>query len=99
LNSKAERLIGLATRAGMVITGLELCEKAIKSKKAKLIVLAKDISSESKKVFLNSGIDVIYLDSKEILGKCTGKDYRSVAVITDSDFSTAVLKSYNNCEK
>lgn len=97
--TKAERLIGLATRAGKTITGLELCEKAVKSGKAKLIILSRDISESSKKLFLDSGIDVIYLESKEHLGKCTGKDLRSVAVITDSDFSTAVLKSYNNNEK
>jgi len=37
--NKAERLLGLATRAGKVITGAELCEKAVKSGKAKLIIL------------------------------------------------------------
>ena len=96
--NKAERLIGLATGAGKVITGLELCEKAVKNGKAKLIVLTKETSENSKKVFLNSGIDIVYLDSKEVLGKCTGKETRSVAVITDMNFSTAVLKAYNDKE-
>ena len=96
--NKAERLIGLATGAGKVITGLELCEKAVKSGKAKLIILTNETSDNSKKVFMNSGIDIIYLESKEILGKCTGKEARSVAVITDKNFSTAVLKAYNDKE-
>ena len=96
--NKAERLIGLATGAGKVITGLELCEKAVKSGKAKLIILTNETSDSSKKVFMNSGIDIIYLESKEILGKCTGKETRSVAVITDKNFSTAVLKAYNDKE-
>ena len=96
--SKAERLIGLATGAGKVITGLELCEKAVKNGKAKLIILTKETSENSQKDFLNSGIDIIYLESKEILGKCTGKETRSVAVITDKNFSTAVLKAYNDNE-
>lgn len=96
--NKAERLIGLATGAGKVITGLELCEKAVKSGKAKLIILTNETSDNSKKVFMNSGIDIIYLESKEILGKCTGKETRSVAVITDKNFSTAVLKAYNDKE-
>ena len=96
--NKAERLIGLATGAGKVITGLELCEKAVKSGKAKLIILTNETSNNSKKVFMNSGIDIIYLESKEILGKCTGKETRSVAVITDKNFSTAVLKAYNDKE-
>lgn len=97
--TKAERLIGLATRAGKTITGIELCEKAVKSGKAKLVILAKDASEESKKVFLNKEIEVIYVSSKELLGKCTGKDIRSVAVITDKEFSNAVLSAYENNEK
>lgn len=96
--NKAERMIGLATRAGKVITGLELCEKAVKANKAKLIILTKETSENSERIFMNSGIDVIYLESKEILGKCTGKETRSVAVITDKNFSTAVLKAYNDKE-
>ncbi|MBQ2897372.1 MAG: ribosomal L7Ae/L30e/S12e/Gadd45 family protein [Clostridia bacterium] len=96
MQNKAERLIGLATRAGKIITGIELCEKAVKTNKAKLIILARDISESSKKVFIGSGVDTIYVDSKEKLGKCTGKEVRSVAVITDSDFSDAVLKAYLN---
>ena len=97
--TKAERLIGLSTRAGKTITGLELCQRVVKSNKAKLIVLAKDISDESKKFFITSGIDIVYVDTKEKLGKCTGKEVRSVAVITDSEFSDAILKAYlNNVE-
>lgn len=98
MQSKAERLIGLATRAGKVITGLELCEKAIKTNKAKLIILTNETSGNSKKFFLESGIEIVYLDSKEVLGKCTGKEIRSVAVITDENFSTAVLKAYKDKE-
>ena len=48
--SKAERLIGLATGAGKVITGLELCEKAVKTGKAKLIILTNETSENSKKL-------------------------------------------------
>ena len=96
--SKVERLIGLATGAGKVITGLELCEKAVKTGKAKLVILTNETSENSKKVFINSKVDIIYLETKEDLGRCTGKETRSVAVITDKNFSTAVLKAYNDKE-
>ncbi len=99
MHTKVERLIGLATKAGKIITGLELCEKAVKSGKAKLVILAQDISENSKEFFVKSGVDVIYLKSRESLGKCTGKELRSVAVITDSNFSAAVIKSYKENEK
>ena len=98
MQTKAERLVGLATRAGKTITGLELCEKAVKNGKAKLIILAEDISENSKEFFVKSGVDVICFDSREKIGKCTGKEMRSVAVITDADFSAAILKSYKENE-
>ena len=46
---KALRLLGLATRAGKVITGIELCEKAVKSKKAKLVIITKETAKSNGK--------------------------------------------------
>ncbi len=92
--TKAERLLGLATRAGKIVTGTDLCEKAVKNGKAKLIVLAKGISKSTEKIFINLGVRIIYIDSEEKLGKCTGKEIRRVAVITDKEFADAILKAY-----
>ena len=42
-------MLGLAKRAGKVSTGTFICEKMIKSKTAKLIILAKDASDNTSK--------------------------------------------------
>ncbi len=89
---KALRLLGLATRAGKVITGIELCEKAVKSKKAKLIIITKETAQSTVDMFKGVGIPVVCVESKEKLGSFTGKDIRSVAVVTDENFASAIVK-------
>ena len=89
---KALRLLGLATKAGKVITGIELCEKAVKSKKAKLVIITKETAKSTVDMFKGVGIPVVCVESKEKLGSFTGKDIRSVAVVTDEKFASAIVK-------
>lgn len=91
--TKKLRMIGLATKAGKVITGIDLCEKAVRQKKAKLIVLASDAAESTKKQFENCGLPVVMVSDKETLGKFTGKEYRSVCVVCDAGFANAILES------
>ena len=88
--SKKIRMLGLATRAGKVITGIDMCEKAVKQRKAKLIIIAEDAAESTKKQFSNSNIPVVTIESKDVLGKFTGKEYRSVCVVCDAGFAKAI---------
>ncbi len=92
MDSKVLRMIGLAQRAGKVITGTELCEKAVKSSKAKLVILAKEAGASTVKIFEKYPIDIIFVESRELLGKYTGKEIRTAAVITDEGFARAIKK-------
>lgn len=92
MDNKVLRMIGLANRAGKVITGTELCEKAVKSGKAKLVILAKEASASTVKTFENFGIDIVFVESRELLGKYTGKEIRTVAVICDEGFARVIKK-------
>ena len=93
---KSIRMIGLATKAGKVISGAELVLRAYKESKIKLIILAKDIKENTAKDFLNVTVPVVYLGDKETLGKMTGKEQRSVVGITDSNFAEVILKEAGN---
>ena len=83
--------IGMATRARMLVSGDESCERTIKAGKGKFCVIAEDASENTKKKFTNMckfrNIDLAIWGNKEDLGKYTGKNIRTVAVITDSGFS------------
>ncbi len=92
-NEKCFRMLGMAMGAGKVITGIELCERAVKQNKAKLIILAKDAAQATKEQFENAKLPVIYAESKEMLGKVLGKEYRSVCVVCDASFAKVIQES------
>ena len=86
------RLLGFATNAGKVITGISLCEKAVKQKKAKLIILTRETEKGTLELFSQYNIPTVFVSDKETLGKYTGKGFRSAAIVTDKGFADAILK-------
>lgn len=91
--------MGLAKRAGKLVTGAEMCEETIRSGKAVLTFLCSDMSENSHKklhaALRNSCSPYINLDAtKEELAKRFGKKAFVVAcVITDKGFSKIVYKA------
>ncbi len=49
MNDKATSLLGMARRAGKLEAGFERCATAVKSGKAKLVIVCADISDKTKK--------------------------------------------------
>lgn len=92
-NTKRIRMLGMAMKAGKVITGIDLCEKAVSTKKAKLIVLAEDAAQATIEKFNNKGLPVVFVKDKAELGKCVGKEYRSVCVVCDAGFAKVIQES------
>ena len=84
-------LLGLANRAGKVVTGEELVVKAIQRQRVKVVLLAADASDNTKKKILDKcdhyQIPVRFVPNRYTLGKSVGKNARVVAAITDKGFS------------
>lgn len=93
MTSKADGLLGMAMRAGKVVSGEVSVETAIKSGKAYLVIVAEDASDNTKKKFRNSAAfyEVPFLEfrTKTQLGHILGKEYRSSVAITDEGFAKA----------
>lgn len=91
MDSKIYSFIGLATKAGKVASGDETCEKALKSGKAYLIIVAENASDNTKKKFSDMcsyrSIPLKVFGEKELLGRYTGKHIRSVISIMESGFA------------
>ena len=87
---KLSQLLGLAQRAGRVISGEELVIKAIQTRKAKLIFLAKDAGANLTKQVTDKSnyydIEVSTVFSTLELSAAIGKS-RKVLAITDTGFS------------
>ena len=97
MKDKIFSMIGLAQKAGKVVSGESNCEKEIKRGKSKLLIMAVDCSENTRESFRNMcalrGIDMIEIGTKEVLGKCIGKEYRAVLAVTDENFAKAIIRS------
>ena len=95
-NDKVLSLIGLATRAGAVSSGEFAVEKSVKSKHAKLVIIAGDASDNTKKMFKDMcrfyHIPIRIYGTKEELGHWTGKAYRASICILDEGFAKSVIE-------
>jgi ribosomal protein L7Ae-like RNA K-turn-binding protein len=98
--------MGLAMKAGKLVSGEESCEKAIRSKKAYMVIVTEDASGNTVKKFQDACIyrevPFIRFGKKHLLGRLLGKEIRSTAVITDSGFAqklTELITSYQSNEK
>lgn len=87
-------LIGLAKRAGRLVSGEFLTSAAIKDKKAKLVIIAEDASENTKKNIKDScafyKIDFKEYGHMEELGRFTGSSYRAVIAVCDEGFARAI---------
>lgn len=96
---KILNLLGLAQRAGKVISGDFIVEKAIKRKEPKLVLLAGDCASNNEKKYIQLAdihhIPLCSIATKEALGTAIGKDVRVVVAVLDDGFVKALLKEIN----
>ena len=96
-NDKVLQMLGLAARGRKIESGEFSTEKAVKAGKAGLVIVAKDASDNTKKLFRNmcAFYEVPYYD----LGRCIGKQYRASIAVTDSGFAKALESKILSGEK
>ena len=96
LKNKFFSMLSLCQRAGRLVSGELPCENAVKSGKAKLLIIAEDASANTKKKFENAAFDhkteCIVMGNKIELGQTIGKDMRSSVAITDEGFAQQLKK-------
>lgn len=96
MNDKVLNLIGLAQKAGKVVSGEFMTEKAVKSGTACLVVLAQDASDNTKKKFSNMcefyEVPLKIHAAKDYLGHAMGKELRASLAITDEGLAQAIMK-------
>ena len=92
-------MLGMAARAGKIERGEFSTEKAVKSGRGRLVMVAEDASGNTKKMFTNMckyyEVPLVVFGTKEELGHWIGKAYRASICILDEGFAKAVLKKIN----
>lgn len=91
-------MLGLAKRAGKIVSGEFSTEKAIKENKAKLVIVALDASNNTKKLFTNKctyyKVPLIMYSDKDSLGHSIGLEMRTSVGVTNEEFANALLEKY-----
>ncbi|SFR81722.1 L7Ae/L30e/S12e/Gadd45 family ribosomal protein [Anaeromicropila populeti] len=93
---KAFSYIGLGMKSGNVACGEFLTEKAVKEKRAFLVIVAEDASQNTKKSFTNMcsyySVPIYFIGSKDELGHAMGKEMRASLAFLDQGLARAVEK-------
>lgn len=90
-NEKWLSFLGLANRAGKIITGEELVVKEIQKQRVKLVLLANDASSNTTKKITDKcnfyNVPLRIVSDRYQLGQSIGKEARVVVAVMDPGFS------------
>ena len=88
-------LLGLAAKAGRIASGGFSAEEAVKSRKARLVLIAEDAQANTVKKFTDKctfyKIPFRFYGSKAALGHAVGKDPRACIAVTDKGFAESIL--------
>ena len=97
---KALSMIGLAQKAGKVVSGEFSTEKAVKTGKAVMVVVASDSSDNTKKMFSDMckyyNVPIYFYSDKEQLGHAIGKQFRASLAVADEGFRNTIEKHLKN---
>lgn len=89
-------LLGLCAKAGKCCSGEFQVEKAVKERKAFLVIVAEDASDLSRKSYkdmcLYYKVPIYIYSEKESLGHCIGKEIRSAVAVMDEGFANGIVK-------
>lgn len=93
---KVLSLLGLAMKAGRLVSGGFSTEKAVKSQKAFLVIVSQDASDNTKKQFRDMctyyEVPLYFYGERECLGHAIGKELRTSLALLDDGFAKAVEK-------
>lgn len=94
IRKKVLSMLGLATRSRNVVSGAFATEKAVKSGKAYMVIVADDASGNTKKKFRNMcvyyKVPIYEFGEKEILGHSMGKEERTSLAVTNEGFANSI---------
>ena len=87
--------LGLAAKAGKIAAGGFSAEDAVKSRKARLVLIATDAKSNTAKKFTDKctfyKIPFRFYGSKEELGRAVGRESRACVAVIDRGFAESIL--------
>lgn len=100
---KVYAMLGMAMKAGKVVSGEFSTEKSVKGGQAQLVIVSEDASDNTKKMFSNMcafyEVPRCICGTKEELGTAVGKAMRASLAVTDENFARAISKRLEQAGK
>ena len=97
MNSKIISYLGFARKAGKLMSGVSTCTFAMSKGKVELIILAEDISENSRKKIMKEirryNVNHVTMGTIDEMSRAVGAQGRSVFAICDKGFADAILKA------
>ncbi len=94
-------LLGLATRARKVISGEDVVLKEVRRERVRLVLIADDASSNTKKKMLDKcayyDVPIRIVSDRKTLGKAVGKGERVVIGVIDEGFAKKIISLVDEC--
>lgn len=101
MKDKVFSFLGLAQRSGNLVTGEDTCTAYIKKNAVKLVIVAEDASSNTKKKFkdMTSHRNIFFAiyGNKDDLSHAIGKSNRAVYGIKDQAFAKKLFSFIQEC--
>ena len=95
-------MIGMAMKAGKIVSGEFATEKAVKTGTAFLVIVSAAASDNTKKMFRNMcsfyKVPMYTYGTKEELGHSMGKEFRASLAVTDEGFAKSIRKRLDEAE-
>ncbi|MGB9779340.1 L7Ae/L30e/S12e/Gadd45 family ribosomal protein [Caldanaerobacter sp.] len=89
-NNRFHSILGLARKAGKLVSGSYSVEKYLKTRKVFLVIMAEDLSRRSAEKFVNlceaKRVPYLVYSNKQDLGKSIGREAVGIIAITDEGF-------------
>lgn len=102
-NKKIYSMLSLCAKAGRLVSGNFSVERAVKERKAYVVIVALDASDNTKKLFNQKcnfyKIPYYEFGDKESLGKHIGREFRTSIAVLDEGFGNEIIKYMGMNEK
>lgn len=93
---KVLSMLGIAKKAGKIVSGEFSTENSIKDGTACLVIVATDSSDNTKKRFkdmcIYRDIPIRFYSSKDNLGQSMGNEFRASLALTDAGLADSIMK-------
>ncbi len=96
MQNKILSTLGIAARGRNFVSGEFMTEKAVKSRKAYLVIVAEDASDNTRKMFRDMGeyhkVPVYVYGTKAGLAQAIGKEMRASLAVTEEGIAKSIIQ-------